>query len=431
MATPLPLRLMGLGPLALDAMLSVAMRAPPPDGVNSRTTVQLAPAATVPLLLQLLDESMLKSFAFAPEIWICWMVAGIDPWLRSVSDFGLALEKIVVSGNVPLIPACQLKIGEPLFTPLPVSATALGDVEAFEVSTTDPLIVPVLRGAKLTLIWQLLPAGRLEGQLCVIWKSVGLRLMLLMASAAVPVLDSVMACIGDELPTAPLPKSIVDGLNETSGAAAGAAVPLMLTLAELLLELEDTNSVATRLPLATVGVKLIEIEQLAATAIALLVLQVVPVGSMLKSLAWVPLSAKLLSVMGAEPELVTVTDCAALLLFCACAAKTSDVLLRATCPVAFAVPVPLSEVVEGLRAVSLWLMLSVALRAPVFAGVKAILTMQLAFGARLVPLLQVEPAACVNSLPCAPVIDTPAMLRFAVPVLDSVTVWAADVLPTV
>ena len=90
-----------------------------------------------------------------------------------------------------------------------------------------------------------------------------------------------------------------------------------------------------------------------------------------------------------------------------------------------AVPVPVRETVWGLP-LALSAMLSVAVRAPMAAGVKVKSTVALAFGATLMGDAVVD----ANSAALAPVIEMLEITRFAFPVLVMVTDLAAPVVPT-
>ena len=95
-----------------------------------------------------------------------------------------------------------------------------------------------------------------------------------------------------------------------------------------------------------------------------------------------------------------------------------------------AIPVPVSVTVSGLLA-ALSVIVSVAFRVPATAGLNAILIVQLAATARLPPEVgQFVPAANRKSPGLAPVTVMLVTVNGASPLLASVTVWAALVLPT-
>jgi hypothetical protein len=96
------------------------------------------------------------------------------------------------------------------------------------------------------------------------------------------------------------------------------------------------------------------------------------------------------------------------------------------------VPVPFSETDCGLP-VALSAILSVAARAPFAVGVNVTLIVQLAFAARLPDGLHVPAPAALpkaKSLLLAPMIENPAKLTAADPVLLTVTLSAPLVVPT-
>ena len=149
----------------------------------------------------------------------------------------------------------------------------------------------------------------------------------------------------------------------------------------------------------------------------------------MKSAAALPASVKALNVSVAEPLLLTLTLCAALLLPSVCAAKFSDVAFSEMADCGNAVPLPFSVMAVG-DPVALWLMARLALRAPVAVGAKAIFSTHEAFGGTEPPTLQVLPLASRNSLACAPLISSALISKGALPLLLTVAVCAADVLLT-
>src|SRR5207245_857479 len=93
-------------------------------------------------------------------------------------------------------------------------------------------------------------------------------------------------------------------------------------------------------------------------------------------------------------------------------------------------PVPASETDCGLPAASS-VMFTVVARAPVAAGVKLTLIVQLAPGAtEPAPVGQVLPAAKAKSAACAPMMVTPLRSSGPLPLLVRVTVCAGLVVPT-
>jgi hypothetical protein len=121
---------------------------------------------------------------------------------------------------------------------------------------------------------------------------------------------------------------------------------------------------------------------------------------------------------GVLPRFVSVTVFRELLPM-SCAPKLRDLAERLT-----AVPVPLRLTVCGLFA-ALSLIESDAVRLPVAPGVKVTLTVQVPLGVTVAPL-QVS-ALTPKSLAFVPPIVTVEMVRLAVPVLVTVSAWAAHV----
>src|SRR2546422_900668 len=151
--------------------------------------------------------------------------------------------------------------------------------------------------------------------------------------------------------------------------------------------------------LAAVGVNVRLRRQLApATTVAPFV-QVVP-AAMAKSPGFKPARAMLVMLRVAVPLLVRVTVCTGLVVLRRWSPKARLVGAKVT---AGAMPIPASDTDCGLpRASSV--MVTVAVRAPVAAGVKLMLIVQLAPGAtEPAPVGQVLPAAKAKSAACAPV----------------------------
>src|SRR5437899_2511995 len=152
--------------------------------------------------------------------------------------------------------------------------------------------------------------------------------------------------------------------------------------------------------LAAVGVNVRLRTQLApATTVAPFV-QVVP-AAMAKSPGFEPARAMLVMLRVAVPLLVRVAVCAGLVVLRRWSPKARLVGAKVT---AGAMPVPASDTDCGLPGASS-VMVTVAVRAPVAAGLKLMLIVQLAPGAtEPAPVGQVLPAAKAKSAACAPVI---------------------------
>jgi hypothetical protein len=126
------------------------------------------------------------------------------------------------------------------------------------------------------------------------------------------------------------------------------------------------------------------------------------------------------------PVLLIVTDWAGLVVSQFCQGKVNVRLERETTG---AVPVPNRVTLCGLPA-ALSVIVTAAFRAPTAVGVKVTLIVQLAFGATGLPAAQVVPVASAKSPALAPVNPTLVKVRFAVPLLVTVTVCAALVVVT-
>lgn len=124
------------------------------------------------------------------------------------------------------------------------------------------------------------------------------------------------------------------------------------------------------------------------------------------------------------PLLVKVTVCAADVVPRACFAKANDVALNFTAGelALAAMPVPVSETVCG-EPEALSVMLTLAALAPVETGVNLTDRVQLALAASVVPQVLDR----LKSSACPPVNATELSVNVDVPLLVSVTVFAADV----
>src|SRR5712692_6652619 len=182
-------------------------------------------------------------------------------------------------------------------------------------------------------------------------------------------------------------------------------------------------TVAARAP-GPAGVKLTLIVQLAPGATEL-----APVGQVLpaakgKSAGCAPVMVMLVRFSGAPPLLVRVTVCAGLVVPTRWLPK--GLLVAESVAVGGVTPVPVSDTDCGLSAASS-VMFAVAARAPVTAGVKLTLIVQLAPGpTEPAPVGQVLPAAKAKSAACAPVMVMLVRLRGAPPLLVRVTVCGAE-----
>src|SRR5579872_4549189 len=120
------------------------------------------------------------------------------------------------------------------------------------------------------------------------------------------------------------------------------------------------------------------------------------------------------------PLLVTVTTCAALVVFTVWFPKPKGAGDK---PTAGPIPVPLK--LTGCEPPTLSLITRVAVRAPAAAGVKVTLIAQPACGVRMAGQLLVS----AKSPALAPVMLAPAKVKSPKPVLEKVTLWAVLVVP--
>src|SRR5437870_2494121 len=184
---------------------------------------------------------------------------------------------------------------------------------------------------------------------------------------------------------------------------------------------------AARAPGAA-GVKLTLIVQLAPGAT-----EPAPLGQVLpaakaKSAACAPVMVMPVRFSGAPPLLVSVTFCAALVVPTRC--LPNALLVAESVAVGGVTPVPVSDTDCGLPAASSG-MCTEAARAPVAAGVKLTLIVQLAPGAtEPAPVGQVLPAAKAKSAACAPMMVMLVRFRGAPPLPYTTLFRSALVVPT-
>jgi hypothetical protein len=145
--------------------------------------------------------------------------------------------------------------------PVPVSATICGLPVALSLSVSVALLVPVAVGVNVTLMAQIAPAATLDPQVLVWAKSPLLApviVMLLMVSAAVPVLVRVSVSAALFVPTVWLPKAIELLERLTAGVV---PVPVSATVCGLFDALSVMVTVPETDPVA-VGVKVTGMRQL-------------------------------------------------------------------------------------------------------------------------------------------------------------------------
>jgi hypothetical protein len=165
---------------------------------------------------------------------------------------------------------------------------------------------------------------------------------------------------------------------------------------------------------AAVGVKVIATVQDPDAATGLEVEHVVPDAAIAKG----PVTPIAVKVRLALPVLVSVTVCEGLVVPTGSEGKVGGADKLTVVPV----PVPLKLTVCGLFA-ALSLIESVAVRLPVAEGVNVTLTVQVLLGMTVAPV-QVS-ALLAKSLAFVPPSVTVEIVRLAVPVLVTVSAWAA------
>jgi hypothetical protein len=209
------------------------------------------------------------------------------------------------------------------YMPVPDRLMVCGLSRALSVIVTAPARVPVVVGANLMLIWQLDPIARDDLQVVVRVK-LPLMAVLMLLSAAVPVFVKVTVCAALVVPTvcAANVRLVVERL-----AMGAVPVPERVTVCGLVVALSVIVIVPGWLP-AAVGVNVTLMEQLAPAARE---------AAQLLVWAYSALATMLVMVRGAVPELVSVTDFAALVVFTKRLAKAKVVGDKLT---PGAVPVP-------------------------------------------------------------------------------------------
>ena len=209
---PVPLRatLCGL-PAALSEMLMVPVLVPAAVGLKVTEIVQLAPALTVvPQVLvweksplAVMPEMVSEALPVLVRMTVCAVLVLPDIWAVKVREAG---DK-PTTGSVPV----------------PVSGQVWGLFAALSEIVRVPERVPIAVGVKDTLIVQLAPGATLAPQVFDCEKS-PLIAMLLMVSAAVPVLVSVtvsgaLAVLSGWLGKSTGPERLTTGANPEIGRA--------------------------------------------------------------------------------------------------------------------------------------------------------------------------------------------------------------------
>jgi hypothetical protein len=225
------------------------------------------------------------------------------PVFVSVTVFDELVVLICWRLNVRLV-GDKLTVVVPALAPVPVRPTTCGLPAALSVIVIVPVCVPVAVGVKVTLIEQFAPAASDAPQVVVsaYW---ALGTMLVMLRDAVPELVSVTDCAALVVFNAWPAKVRLVGDNDTAGAFGAAPVPVRLTVWGLPAALSVMVMVPVCVPLA-VGVNLTLIEQFAPAASD---------APQVVVSEYCALATILLIERDALPELVSVMDWAALVVF--------------------------------------------------------------------------------------------------------------------
>src|SRR2546427_502589 len=406
-------------------MVTVAVRALAAVGVNVRLRRQLAPATTVAPFVQVVPAAMAKSPGFEPARTMLVMLRVAVPLLVRVT---------VCTGLVVLrrwSPKARLVGAEQTAELMSQSAS---DSHLLLDETSSVMVTVAVRalaavGVNVRLIRQLFffnDTATTEIYTLSLHDALPIfepaRTMLVMLRVAVPLLVRVTVCTGLVVLRRWSPKARLVGAKVTAGTI---PVPASDTDRGLPGASSVMVTVAVR-ALAAVGVNVRLRRQLAPTTTVAPFVQVVP-AAMAKSPGFKPARAMLVMLRVAVPLLVRVTVCAGLVVLRRWSPKARLVGAMVT---AGATPVTASHSVCGVLGVSS-VMVTVAVRAPVAAGVKLMLIVQLAPGAtEPAPVGQVLPAAKAKSAACAPVMVMLVRFSGVPPLLVSVRFCAALVVPT-
>jgi hypothetical protein len=142
--------------------------------------------------------------------------------------------------------------------PVPVSAAVCGDPVALSTTEIEALRLPAAEGVNVTVMVQFAPAASDAPQLFDWPKLLALvpaTEMLVMVSAAVPALESVMGSAVAAVPTSVDGKASGLGLRLACGVGTAVPVPVKVTVCGEPVALSATESVAAN-EVAVAGVKL-------------------------------------------------------------------------------------------------------------------------------------------------------------------------------
>jgi hypothetical protein len=296
---PVPVKATHCGdPAALSVIVRLAMRGPVAVGLNVTVTTQVDAGA---MLLPTQVVVLVKSPLLAPPIFTALTVSGPVPLLVIVTVW-LALAVVMF-----WLPNARLAVESvaPGTVPVPLSATACGDVAALSAIVKLAERFPAIVGANVTVIVQV-AAGAilLPMQVFVLLKSAPLvpaTVTALTVNAAFPLLVIVIAWPALVVPIFWLANVRLTGESMTPGASA-IPRPLSATDCGESAALSVIERLAERFP-AAVGVNVTVTMQVPPAAMLL----PTHVFVLLKSPAWVPVTLTTLTVKAAFPLFVTVT----------------------------------------------------------------------------------------------------------------------------
>lgn len=195
----------------MSVIVRVPVRVPLAVGVKVTLIVQLPLTAN--------EAPQLLVWAKSPLVAMLVMVSAAVPLLVSVTVCAAEVvptfwpAKVRLAGESPAAGAM----------PVPLKLAVCGLPAALSVTVNVPLRAPEAVGAKLTLIVQLPPTAKEEPQLFV-WVKSPLVAILVMESAAVPLLDKVTVCAALLVPTLWLAKLRLTGVRLATGAAVTVSV---------------------------------------------------------------------------------------------------------------------------------------------------------------------------------------------------------------
>lgn len=341
---PLPVKMTDCGLLAaLSVNWTDAVLDPEAVGAKVTRTEQFAPAAR--LKPQVLVWA--KSPLLVPAIEMLPIDNCPVPLLVRVTDWAELVVPTICPEKISPVGE-SVTIGLRGTMPVPVSANVCGLPEALSVTDNVPVRAPTALGVNVTLMVQLVPAARLMPQVSVSAKS-PVAVMLVMLADPLPVLVAVATWTALVIPTVSLPKASRVGDKLTRGALKGGVVPVpdKVTNSGLLAALSENWSEAERVPVA-VGVKVTVIVQLdpAARFVSQLLIWA-------KSVLLVPITEMFVNVNVAEPVLVSVTVCPALVVpvfWLAYVREVGDKLTKGAGGGGGTVPVPDRVTCSGLSA---------------------------------------------------------------------------------